>query len=147
MDRSLIELADRKSRMRAVLFGVATLIFLAVQIITRPNFSTGEYSHGWRLYAWAFNAALLLACLGGGGGLMNSRQLRALIQDDVARTNYRLACTSGFWVAMVSALATFVVPAFQGMTGLQVGYIVVTLSASAALLAFSWLEFRAHADA
>ena len=147
MSNSLIDIADRKSRKRALLFAVATVIFLAVQIVTRPNFTEGEYSHGWRLYAWAFNAALLLLCLGGGGGFMNSKQIRALIHDDVARTNNRIACTAGFWVAMVSALATFVIPGFQGMTGLQVGYIVVTLSASAALLAFSWLEFRAHADA
>jgi hypothetical protein len=145
--QSLVEVADRKSRLRAILFAFATLVFLLVQLVTHPAFNNEPYSHGWRMYAWAFNAGLLLLCLGGGGGFMNSAALRALIQDEVARAHNRAACTAGFWVAVVSALVLYSVPAFQSFTGRQVSYVVVTLSAATALLVFSWLEFRAHADA
>ncbi len=144
---SLVELADRKSRLRATLFAAATLVFLGVQILTHPPFAGEAYDHGWRMYAWAFNVALLLACLGGGGGIMNRRELRELIQDDVARTNNRSACTFGFWVAAIVSLALYAIPTFRAFNGHQVAWLVITLSSSSALLAFSWLEFRAHADA
>ena len=144
--RSLVELADRKSRQRAVLFGVAAVIFLVVQVITRPAFATGSYAHGWRLYGWAFNAALLLMLLGGGGGL-NTTQLRALIHDEVARSHNRSACKAGFWMAMLAALALYVVPWFQSFTGHQVSYVVLTLGTATALLTFAWLEFRSHVHA
>lgn len=145
--KSEIEVADRKSRQRSILFAWATGVFLFVQVITHPVFGSGEaYSHGWRRYAWALNAVLLLMLLGGGGGIMNSPRLRALINDEVAKENYRTACKVGFWIAMVCALALYVIPAFQGLTGAQVSYLVVTLAAGPALLTFSWLEYRAHSD-
>lgn len=147
MSKSLVEAADRKSRLRAILFGFATLVFLFVQVITHPVFDNEAYSHGWRYYSWAFNVALLLACLGGGGGLMNRPQLRALINDDVARSHYQTACKVGFWIAMVVGLGLYGVPAFTALSGKQVGYLIVTLASAGALLTFSWLEYRAHNDA
>ena len=144
---SMVELADRKSRLRARLFTVATLIFIGVQVLTHPVFGAGEYSHGWRLYAWLFNIGLLLLCLGGGGGFANSPGLRALIHDDVARANQKTACSLGFWVAMAVAIGLLAVPALRGLTAIQFGYLVISSSASIALLAFAWLESRAHAGA
>lgn len=144
---SLIEIADRKSRQRAMLFALAAVIFLFVEILTHPAFDNAAYAHGWRAYAWAFNALLLLLCLGGGGGILNSTQIRALIQDDVAISNNRAACTLGFWVAMITGLVLYCLPAFQWFSGRQVCFVVVTLATTSAMLRFSWLEYRAHADA
>jgi protein-S-isoprenylcysteine O-methyltransferase Ste14 len=115
--QSMVDLADHKSRLRATLFGAATLVFLGVQVLTHPPFFNEAYSHGWRMYAWAFNAALLLVCLGSGGGVFNRRELRTLIQDDVARRNNRIACTVGFWIAAISGLALYAIPGFQSFTG------------------------------
>jgi hypothetical protein len=144
---SLVEVADRKSRLRAVLFAVATIVFLFVQVITRPAFSTGSYAHGWRMYAWAVNAAVLLLLLGGGGGFMNRAPLRALLNDEVAQSHYRTACKAGFWIAMLCGLVLYVVPAFASFTGHQVSYVVVSLGTVTALLTFAWLEYRSHGDA
>ena len=144
--KSEIEVADRKSRQRAILFGWATGVFLFVQVITHPVFGSEPYAQGWRRYAWVLNAVLLLMLLGGGGGIMNPPRLRALINDDVARENNRTACKVGFWVAMLSALVLYIVPGFQTLSGAQVSYLVVTLAAGVALLTFSWLEYRAHSD-
>jgi len=145
--KSVIEVADQKSRLRAILFAVATLVFIAVQFLTHPVFDNEPYAHGWRQYAWLLNIVLLLACLGGGGGIFNPRQLRELINDDVARSNYRAACKIGFWLAMLAGLVLYSVPPFQSLSGRQVSYLVVSIAASAALLVFAWLEYRAHADA
>src|SRR5215212_1354931 len=117
--KSLVEVADRKSRLRATLFAVATVVFLVVQVITHPVFENEPYSHGWRYYAWAINAVLLLMCLGGGGGFMNRPQLRALIQDEVARENNRTACKVGFWISMLTAVVIYVVPAWQSLCSRQ----------------------------
>ena len=145
--KSAVEVADRKSRLRAILFAAATLIYIGVQIVVHPMFGNPEYSTGWRMYAWVVNIGLLLVCLAGGGGLANSKAVRRLINDEVAGNNYRAACKLGFWVAMLTALAIYVIPDWRMLTGGQVSYFVVSLAASAALLAFSWLEMRSHADA
>lgn len=71
--------------------------------------------------------ALLLLLLGGGGGFLNTAQLRALIHDEVARSHNRTACRAGFWMAMLAALALYVLPWFQSFTGQQVSYVVLTL--------------------
>jgi ABC-type microcin C transport system permease subunit YejB len=147
LSQSLVEIADRKSRLRAVLFAAATLVFLLVQAITHPVFDGGAYARGWRLYAWLFNAALLLACLGAGGGFANRRPLRVLIHDEVAQSHNRTACKAAFWVVMIASLALYVLPVFRSFTGLQVSYVIVTLGTATALLTFSWLEFQSHADA
>ena len=147
-NKSMIEIADRKSRQRAILFGAATLIFLGVQVMVRPVVgATDAYQQGWRAYSWAFNIALLLMCLGGGGGIFNPARLRALINDEVAQLNYRRACSFGFWVSMLTGLSVYVVPALTTLNARETTYLVVTLGASAAMLLFSWLEYRAHADA
>ena len=142
---SLVELADVKSRQRAILFGFAGLAFLVIQIVVHPVFANEAYTVGWRKYSWVFTEVLLLLCLGGGGGIFNPRALRELIDDEVARSNYRASCTLGFWTAMWCALALYVLPPFQDFTGLQSTYVVVTLSTVVAFLKFSWLEYRAHA--
>ena len=144
---SAVEIADRKSRQRAILFAFATLVFLGVQVLVHPMFGNPEYATGWRMYSWTFTIALLLMCLGGGGGWANPKPVRDLINDEVARNNYRTACKQGFWAAMVLGLAIYVVPEARAWTGGQVAYVLVSVPASVAMLAFSWLELRSHADA
>ena len=145
--KSLVELADVKSRQRAILFGLAGISFLIIQIVVHPAFASEAYATGWRKYSWVFNEVLLLLCLGGGGGIFNARALRDLINDEVARGNYRISCTLGFWVGMVGALVLYVLPPFQDFTGHQATYVIVTLATVVAFLKFSWLEYRAHAGA
>ena len=145
--KSIVEIADVRSRRRALGFAIATLVFVVNQVIARPAFGTAEYDHGWRMYVWALNIALLLLCVGTGGGLLNSTQIRALINDEVSRSNYRTACSLGFWIAMVIGLAIFVVPDFQSFTGKEAVYLVVTPATVVTVLIFCWLEYRAHADA
>jgi hypothetical protein len=144
--KSAVDVADRKSRLRAVLFGAATVIFLIVQLITRPAFSTADYAHGWRQYAWALNAVALLICFSFGSGIFNSTQVQALMNDDVARSNYRTASVVAFWLSVLSAILLFIVPSFETLSGKQVSYLITTIATAAALLTFSWLEIKSHKE-
>jgi hypothetical protein len=143
---SLVEIADRMSRRRAMVAAVAALWFLGVQAIARPYFAGATASRA-RIDWWAVNAAVLLAVLATGGGLLNSPRLRALVNDEVSRSHYRTAVHAGYWVAMTIAMALYVGPAFLEFSARQAVYLIVTPSLGVALLAFAYLELRAHRDA
>jgi hypothetical protein len=96
---------------------------------------------------WSINVVVLLLCLATGGGILNDREIRALVNDEVSRANYRTSAIAGFWVAMISALLLYLIPAFAAIGGQDAIYIVVTLSVAIASLLFAYLELRAHRDA
>ena len=145
--QNVVELADRISRRRAVGTALATLAFLLIQSVSRPVFrDDGWGASGWRAYAWALNAALLLVLLLPAGGLVWGQRVRDLVNDEVARANSRTAAAAGFWVALLIALAVYVLPASRGLSAREAVYLIVTPTTGIALLAFSWLESRAHRD-
>jgi hypothetical protein len=142
-----IEVADRLSRRRALGIFLATVAFLAIEIIVRPVFrSDGYASSGWRAYAWPLNAALLLCMLLPFGGLVWGRQVRALVNDEVSRANARTGASAGFWTAMVLALGIYAVPGGAALTAREAIFLIVTPTTGVALLLFAWLESRAHRD-
>jgi hypothetical protein len=144
-----VEIADQYSRKRAIGVAVAAAVFVAVQVIARPFLAGGpDTAH----YAsprvmWAINAVALLLLLATGGGLLNSRRIRSLVNDEVARSNYRTAVVAGYWVAMTTAMALYVLPIFDSLRGREAVFVIVTPSLVVALLVFAALEFRAHRDA
>ena len=143
-----VEIADRVSRKRPVIVAAAALVFLVAQVVSRPYFGGGpDTAHHAKIDAWAVNAAALLALLATGGGLLNRRQVRALVNDEVARSNYRTAVVAGYWVAMAAAMALYVASSFRSISAREAIYDIVTLSIVVALLVFSYLERRAHRDA
>jgi len=145
--KSPVEIADQVSRKRAFLVAAAAVVFLS-HVVARPFLAGGlDTAHHARTDLWAINAVLLLAILATGGFLLNSRKVRVLLNDEVARSNYRTAVVAGFWVAMTASMGLFVVPAFQGLVAREAVYIIVSSSLVAALLTFSLLEYRAHRDA
>jgi hypothetical protein len=145
--RTPVDIADEKSRGRAVGVAIVAVLFLGIQFITRPVFVSGPNSAPtMKIDMWAVNAIILLMLLATGGGLLNRGKIRALINDDVARANYRTAVIAGFWVAMTGAMALYVVPRFAGFSGREAIYLIVTATLGVALLTFAWLEHRAHGD-
>lgn len=141
-----VEIADRYSRKRAVIMALAAIAFLGAQVARRPF--TGGWpgpTHGE--IAWAVNALVLLAILATGGCLLLSRPIRALMNDDVTRSHFRTVGVIGFWVAMATAMGLYAVPASEGLTARDAAYVIVTCSTAIPILAFSYLEYRAHRDA
>ena len=147
--RDLVEIADRNSRKRAIIVAAGAIVFVAGQLLGGPAFrdNADRSLYIARNTMWSVNVILLLAFLATGGGLLNSKQIRALVNDEVSRANYRTSVVAGFWVAMISALVFYLMPAFAWMTARQSLYSVITLSVAVTSLAFAYLELRAHRDA
>ena len=145
--QNAVEVADDISRRRALLFRLVAVSFLAIEIVVRPVFrSDGYAASGWRLYAWPLNTALLLLLLIPAGGLFWGRRVRALVNDEIARNNARIATATGFWLAMTIALVTYVLPVAVGYTAREAIFVIVTPTTAFALFAFAWLESRALRD-
>ena len=143
-----VEIADRYSRRRAFGVAAAAIVFLAVQVISRPFFvAGGNTAQHAKIDMWAVNAVVLLLLLATGGGLLNNGRIRALVNDEVSRSNYRTSVVAGFWVAMAAAMGLYLVPGLHSVTARETAYIVVSSSIVVALLTFSYLEYRAHRDA
>jgi hypothetical protein len=148
--QSTVEIADRYSRKRPALVAAAALAFLAIHVLLRPLF----YAHGadaaiggrsgidW----WAINVVALLAALATGGGLAHSRQIRVLLNDEVSRSHYKTSVAAGYWVAMVTAVALYLLPHFAGFNAREAVFLIVTPSVIVPLLTFAYLEFRANRD-
>jgi hypothetical protein len=143
--QNVVEFADRISRRRALGTALATIVFLAIQVVVRPVFRTDGYAaSGPRAYMWALNAALLLLLLLPAGGFVWGRRVRTLVNDEVSRNNSRTAMAAGFWVAMAIALGLYALPASRGFNAREAIYLIATPTTGVALLAFAWLESRAH---
>ena len=139
-----VEIADQYSRKRTAIMAAAALAFLGIHGAMRPFFYASQpRTIDW----WAITAAVLLGVLATGGGLLNPARIRALVNDDVSRENGRTAVGAGYWVAMAAAMGLYLVPGAERFTAREAVYVVVTASLGVALLAFSYLEHRAHRDA
>lgn len=147
--RDLVEIADKNSRKRAIIVAAGAIVFVAGQLLGGPAFrdNADPSLYSARNIMWSVNVILLLAFLATGGGLLNNPQIRALVNDEVSRANYRASVIIGFWTAMISALVLYLVPAFAWMNAKQSLYSVLTLSVAITSLAFAYLELRAHRDA
>ena len=145
MDTRLVEVADRYSRKRAIFALWAALVFLGIQLVVRPRpFVNGTPATAvdW----WAVDALVLLAVLATGGGVLNSRRIRALMNDDLARAHLSTAVRVGYWVTMVLGIALYLGPWFANLTGRQAIYVIVTGGVALPLLTFAFLERRTQSN-
>lgn len=142
-DPHLVEVADRYSRKRAVIALVAALVFLGVQVVARPAAFADGVARSTSIDWWAVNALVLLAVLATGGGLFNSRRIRALVHDEMSRSHLRTALTHGYWVSMGLGLVLYLVPGFHDLTSREAVYVIVTGGVLIPLLTFAYLEHRA----
>ena len=141
--QSPVEIADRVSRRRAAVVAAAVIAFVLIHVALRPfGFSTPRAGVDW----WAVNAAVLLAGLATGGGLLNRRQIQVLVNDEVSRDHYRTSVGVGYWIAMTAAFGLYLLPSFHHLSARDAVYAIVTPAVAVALLAFSYLEYRAHRD-
>lgn len=143
--KTTVEIADAYARRRPWIFAVAALAFLAIYGVMRPMLAmrTVHASVDW----WAVNALILLVALATGGGLLNRRPVRQLVNDEVSRGNYQRSIVIAFWVVMALAMGFYLWPKAVSYTARDAIYVVVTAGVSVALLAFAYFERRATRDA
>jgi hypothetical protein len=129
--------------------GAAGIAFVLIHVVFRPYIGIGPETaeHLTRRVMWVVNVVVLLLGLSTGNGLLNNREIRALVNDEVSQSNYRTSVILGFWVAMVTALALYLSPNLLGFMGGDAIYTTVTFSVAVAVLKFAYLEYRAHRDA
>jgi hypothetical protein len=144
--QNAIDFADRISRRRMIGSATAALVFLGVQVVARPVFLPEGQVTGPRSYMWAINAGILLLLLLPIGGFIFGGRIRALVNDEVSRSNSRTAAASSFWLAMAIALLVHALPSSATLSAREATYLIVTPVSILAPLLFAWLEFRAHRD-
>ena len=142
-----IEFADWIARRRAIGIVVATLVYVAIQVIARPVLiEDAVAATAPRSYLWVANSAVLLCLLLPVTAAIWGRRIRELVNDDVSRLHAHTAVVIGFVAAITIALCMFVVPALADLRAREVSYLIVTPTTVIAALCFAWLETRALRD-
>src|SRR4051812_28426202 len=115
--KSAAEIAERLSKRRAKIMLFQGLLFM----IWQANFFTSPHGE-WRelrsvdqvkISAFIVWAAVLLVVIATGGGWFRSPEVRALLNDETTRAHRQMAQASGFWSAMVAALALYLLSLFS----------------------------------
>lgn len=141
-----VEKADRLSRRRSRMLPFVTLIFLTQQASYFSQSGTERLVDHVKISAWIVLSLVLLLILATGGGWLQRREIRALLNDETTAEHRKQATGTGFWMAMGTAIGTYAVAMFEPVTGREAVHLVVTAGIAAALLHFSMLERRAHRD-
>lgn len=141
-----IDKADRISRRRARIFPALAVIILiqqatffgdgetsGTQIATR----TVDIVHFW---GWLAMTLLALLVLVTGGGWKYSREVRDLMNDEVARENRAKGLATGFTVAMLVTIALYALSFFTEIAAREALHIIASTGLASALLRFGLLE-------
>jgi hypothetical protein len=121
-------------------------------LIWQANFfSMNEYSGRTvdhvKIGAYILWSNNLLAFIGTGGGWIQPRAVRTILNDETTIAHRRQATTLGFWAAIGAALGSYVVTLFEPVTAREAIHAVLSVGIVTALLNFAFLERRAQADA
>ena len=147
-ERSDVEVADELSRRRARTLPLLAIIFLTQQ----ASYVADRYEGAGaavrtvdhvKIGAWLILSIVLLLVLTT-GGLFKSRNVRALLDDDVTRANRADALKLGFVTTMISAFAIYGLLAFEPISARDAIHLLVTIGIATALVRFGLLERRAH---
>lgn len=138
------ELAERLTRRRARLLPVLAVIFISGQAVYFGDVvEPMRMVDATKISAWLVWALALLVLLATGGGLLRSKKVRALLNDEGTRDHRLRAIAFGFWAAMLACVLVYVLSAFEPVSAREAIHLVLTLGVGAALLRFGLLERRA----
>jgi len=141
MTVSDIELAERHARTRALIMVVMAAVLLSLGLLgweDQASSMTPILRHG----AWAVTILFWLLILATGGWLKLSRDVRRLMNDEVALAHRSAALQTGFWTAMLLALAIYFA-SLEWAISLREGLRILTdVTIAAALIRYAWLELH-----
>jgi len=137
-----IDKADKASRLRASLMAVIAVILVISAYFGFNDAAPGAIRPYVRHLGWALMIVLWLFILATGGGLRLGKNVRSVMNDEVALANRSLALQTGFWVATILGVALYFA-SFQWDMSLREGLrVLLDLTIAAALLRYAWLELR-----
>lgn len=137
MNGSMVEKAERVSRQRAIVFYLLAGV-LVLSVVTAGDASERPL----RLLPWLCMVALGAANLWT-VGVLRSRRLKALLDDESTQVHRAMAMSAGFVAALVSGGLVMVVAAVTPFGAVLAGKVVLTATLAAALGCFATLELRA----
>ena len=141
MTLSDIELAERHARSRSLIMAVMAVVLLILGLLGWRD-EASSMSPMLRHAMWAITIVFWLLILATGGWMKLSRAVRRLMNDEVALANRSAALQTGFWTAMLLALALYFA-SVQWAISLREGLRILTdVTIAAALLRYAWLETR-----
>lgn len=134
-----IEGAERASRGRALLMGMAAAVLLlgAVLQIGDPDYARPGVRGG----SWVLLVGLWIFLLANGGGLRLRGRMRELLNDELSLRNRARALAAGFYATLAAALTVYVA-AWQVEIGTSDAIRLITAAGlSTALFVYAWLEW------
>ena len=141
MTVSDIRLAERHSRTRSLLMAIMAVVLLVNGFLAfgeESSSMTPALRHG----SWGVMILLWLVILATGGWLQLSRNVRSLMNDEVALANRSKALQAGFWAAAIGGVALYFA-SLQWELGLREGLrILIDGAIAVALIRYSWLELH-----
>jgi UDP-N-acetylmuramyl pentapeptide phosphotransferase/UDP-N-acetylglucosamine-1-phosphate transferase len=141
MTPSDIELAERHARTRSLIMAVMAVILLILGLLGWRD-DASSLDAALRHFMWAVTILFWLLILATGGWLKLSRDVRRLMNDEVALAHRSAALQTGFWTAMLLALGLYFA-SLQWTISLREGLRVLTdVTIAAALIRYAWLELR-----
>ena len=135
-----IEIAERKSRLRAFAFLFLAMLTSAVMILvmTRPQIDFTQGLWLGLLVGCALNLLPIKRMI------TPNSAVAQLLDDEGTRENRRASCTVSFWAGVLSALFLGFASYFSPAIGAgEVGQLVATAAIVSALICFAVLELRA----
>lgn len=137
---TVVEVAERKARVRALGFLFLAVLTCAVMILVRSD-PNRDFTQGLWLGVLLGCALNLLPIK---RWLRPNNAVIRLLEDEGGRENRRISCTVGFWAAVTMALLLGFISHFNPSIGAdEVGQIVATAAVVAAMITFAVLELRA----
>jgi hypothetical protein len=146
-DRTISEEADHLGRRRARMLPFLAVIYLSQQI---SYFSSGDGVRAVdhvKVGAWVVLSLVLLAALTTKGFWFHRREVRDMIDDEGTRANRGDALGWGFVMAILTAIALFLVSLVERVSAREAIHVIVSLGIAAAIIRFGMLERRALRDA
>lgn len=139
--------ADRLGRKRARMLPVIGVIFLTQQMAYLFQTEGERAVDHVRLIGWLLLGTVIVAALATGGYWLQSKDMRALLDDDISRTNRKEAMSLGFVLSMLTGLALFPLRTLLDLDAGLALHLVVSIGLFAAIVRFGILERRAYRDA
>ncbi len=147
--RTIAERADHLSRRRARMLPMLAVLYLIQQTTyfrSTANPHPRDVDYVW-IGAWVVLSLLILAGLATKGFWLQQREVRDLIDDESSRANRLEGLRLGFIIAVLTAIALYLVDEFSPMTAREAIHVILSLGLGAALLRFGMLERRDHREA
>ena len=143
-ETSTVDRAERLGRRRARMLPFLAVIYISQQASFFSTPDSGRPVDHVKISAWLVLSLILLLALATNGAWFQSKEVRALMNDEVTRANRSKAMTLGFLFAMAGGMALYFLYQFEQFTARDAIHIILSLGLGAALVRFGMLERRAH---